>query len=258
MKCRAPSCHATCRSFTRKLATIMRTRLCIQPSASSWRMPASTTGNPSAPPARPGTASPGVVDRHRPQVRAQSATRTPGPVPQHVGVELAPAQFACGSGRRPAPGRREVGEQRARVDLAVLQVCRQWPTSRRAPGRLRGLVVPLSGRRGTPPPRRAAGSPADGRVRPARSGSGGIGSERTPSAQVPAWTAPALGAGAGRRAPATRGRTREDLERGAPARENVPGPTAYGVPVATSRRPRRPSAARPRRRAAARTARRPR
>ena len=34
------------RSFTRKLAVIMRTRLCIQPVATSWRMPASTIGNP--------------------------------------------------------------------------------------------------------------------------------------------------------------------------------------------------------------------
>ena len=39
MKCRAPCCHSMCRSLTRKLATIIRTRLCIQPSPRSCRMP---------------------------------------------------------------------------------------------------------------------------------------------------------------------------------------------------------------------------
>ena len=41
---RAPSCHGRSRCFTRKLATTMRTRLCIQPVCQSWRMPASTNG----------------------------------------------------------------------------------------------------------------------------------------------------------------------------------------------------------------------
>ncbi len=43
-KWRAPCGHQMCRSLTRKLAVIIRTRLCIHPSASSWRMPASTMG----------------------------------------------------------------------------------------------------------------------------------------------------------------------------------------------------------------------
>ena len=38
--------------MTRKLATIIRTRLCIHPSAASWRMPASTIGYPVRPSAQ--------------------------------------------------------------------------------------------------------------------------------------------------------------------------------------------------------------
>ena len=49
MKCRAPCGHHTCRSLTRKLAVTIRTRLCIQPVAASWRIPASTNGNPVRP-----------------------------------------------------------------------------------------------------------------------------------------------------------------------------------------------------------------
>ena len=49
MKNRAPRNQSTWRSLTRKLAVIMRTRLCIQPSATSWRIPASTIGNPVRP-----------------------------------------------------------------------------------------------------------------------------------------------------------------------------------------------------------------
>ena len=37
------------RSLTRKEATIIRARLCIQPIDQSWRMPASTTGKPVSP-----------------------------------------------------------------------------------------------------------------------------------------------------------------------------------------------------------------
>ena len=44
MKNRAPRVQSTWRSLTRKLAVIIRTRLCIQPSATSWRIPASTIG----------------------------------------------------------------------------------------------------------------------------------------------------------------------------------------------------------------------
>lgn len=46
---RAPSFHEIRRSFTRKLATIIRTRLCIHPVCQSCRMPASTIGNPVRP-----------------------------------------------------------------------------------------------------------------------------------------------------------------------------------------------------------------
>jgi hypothetical protein len=35
--------------LTRKLATTIRIRLCIQPSASNWRTPASTIGKPVRP-----------------------------------------------------------------------------------------------------------------------------------------------------------------------------------------------------------------
>ena len=49
MKCRAPRHQGRCRSLTRKLATIMRTRLCIQAFSRSWRIPASTIGKPVRP-----------------------------------------------------------------------------------------------------------------------------------------------------------------------------------------------------------------
>ncbi len=52
MKYRAPRVHSWCRSLTRKLAVIIRIRLCIQPWASSWRIAASTTGNPVRPAAQ--------------------------------------------------------------------------------------------------------------------------------------------------------------------------------------------------------------
>ena len=66
----------------------------------------------------------GVVVRHRPQALLEVAPGGVGPVPEHVGVELAPGQLGRERGRALGPRvrqRRQVGQQGARVDLAVLQ-----------------------------------------------------------------------------------------------------------------------------------------
>ena len=49
MKAASPQRQSQIRSFTRKEATIMRQRLCIQPLSFSWRMAASMIGMPVRP-----------------------------------------------------------------------------------------------------------------------------------------------------------------------------------------------------------------
>jgi len=70
MKCSAPRCQCTCRSLTRNDATIMRTRLCIQPSARSCRIPASTSGYPVRPAAQAATRAASTA----PDAHASSGT----------------------------------------------------------------------------------------------------------------------------------------------------------------------------------------
>ena len=99
------------------------------------------------------------VDLHPGEVVAQRLPRALGVVPQDVGVEVAPAQLRAVPVGGLALVPREVGQQRARVDLAVLEVRRH----RRRP------LAPPAGRgpRGSPPaapPR----TPASARGPPAR------------------------------------------------------------------------------------------
>ena len=123
MKCRAPCCHSRCRSLTRKLATIIRTRLCIQPVARSWRMPASTIGNPVRPSFQ---ASRAAHPARRTAWRANSGRRYSravcGRCEEHVGVELPPGELAAVRRGALAAACPEVGQHRARVDLAPLEV----------------------------------------------------------------------------------------------------------------------------------------
>ena len=154
MKCRAPRCQGRCRSLTRKLATIMRTRLCIHAIESSCRMPASTIGSPCCACAR---GEVGVGDGARPRGQGVEAAVEVdaggvGAVPRRRRrTRATPARSAPES--TPSPDRPlEVGEQRARVHGAVLEVHRhpggRGPVRRRGPACSR-----LRRRRGT----RAAG-----------------------------------------------------------------------------------------------------
>ena len=84
----------------------------------------------------------GVVGQPR-QLGPQVVPRRVGVVPEHVGVELAPDQLGDEGARRlraPRRVRRDVGEHRARVDLAVLQRRRQ-PARRVEVGSVAFLVV---------------------------------------------------------------------------------------------------------------------
>jgi len=68
MKCAAPCRQSACRSLVRKDATIIRARLCMNPSDASCRMPASTTGNPVWPSCQ--ACRPALSSRHcRPRSR---------------------------------------------------------------------------------------------------------------------------------------------------------------------------------------------
>ena len=112
-KCRAPTGHHTCRSLVRKQAVIIRTRLCIQPSCSSWRIPASTIGKPVVPVRQASIASSGSSYRMPYSAGLRSDQADVGVVPQHVGVELAPRQLG-GVRRRGGRGRRAASAGAAR------------------------------------------------------------------------------------------------------------------------------------------------
>ena len=207
MKCRAPCCHSRCRSLTRKLATIIRTRLCIQPVARSCRMPASTIGKPVRPSCQASSWSPGssygiAANSGRRYSRAVS-----GRCEQHVGVELPPGELrAVGRGalRRCGPAR-------------SASIVRGWisPHLRCTDIRLGGVevgavavvvVVGEAARRrtpasaGAPPPRR----PRAARARRAASASG----RSTVLVERPASSRP-VGASTGSRQPCS-GQAREN------------------------------------------------
>ena len=166
------------------------------PRRSSWRIPASTNGNPVRP-SLPRLEQLGVsagssyaiVRELRPQV----APGRVGPVPEHVGVELAPGQLGRERGR-PWPRvrvRRQVGQQRARVDLADLQVRREpggagqvgpvaaarrsrsMPSSRNACQRRARPASPAAGRSGTPSPTSGRSSESTRRAQRRSRGDGG-------------------------------------------------------------------------------------
>ena len=123
-KCRAPCCHSTWRSLTRKLATIIRTRLCIQPCRAQLAHPGVDDGIAGAA-ALPGEESlAGLVIGHPRELGLVVVARRRGVVPQHVGVELPPAQLGAVRRRPGAAAAGEVGEHRPGVDLAPLEVHR--------------------------------------------------------------------------------------------------------------------------------------
>ena len=178
MKWRAPHCHGRWRSLTRKLATSMRTRLCIHPVASSWRIPASMIGKPvraRRPTLRTVRRAAASVSTGIASIRAvEVLPGRLGAAEQHVGVELAPRQLvgehlvprrigrrgrraAVAGGRGPTAERRTAGS------------CRPQPGRSRCVGRSRRARrrqerVPAVVR---PPPRRspAARTPARRRRR---------------------------------------------------------------------------------------------
>ena len=163
MNHRAPHCQGRCRSLTRKLAAIMRTRLCIQPVAASCRIPASTMPNPVVPAHQRSNRSERVgagVDRERIHPPVQVLPRGSRPAEQHIGVEVAPRQFAREHRvRRLARARGvEIGEQLTRVDGAPLAAPARAGSCRRPPGRSAAGRSRRAHRRGTraidrvPPP----------------------------------------------------------------------------------------------------------
>ena len=99
----------------RKLAVTIRSRLCIHPCPSSWRIPASTIGYPVRPAFHRLDGVRRLVVAHARELGPQVLPRAARGVPEHVGVELAPCQLVLV--RRHAlpalPG--EVGEEGPRV-----------------------------------------------------------------------------------------------------------------------------------------------
>ena len=247
MKCRAPHHHGRCRSLTRKLATIMRTRLCIQACSRSCRIPASTIGKP----VRPARQASNARSRRRALGQRQ---RVEGPVVvapgrvralvQDVGVELAPGELAAvGVGRR-RPPRGQVGEHRARVDRPVLEVHRHPGGALACPGGSRSVAVVARPRRpGTPPTARARPVLAglgQGRRRPPRRPGCAPPAGRPASAAGPASSRVDASVSAGLRQPCSAQARRNGVNtrNGSPsALRTRPGATAYGDPVRTSSRP---------------------
>ena len=247
MKCRAPHHHGRCRSLTRKLATIMRTRLCIQACSRSWRIPASTIGKPV-----------------RPAHQASNARSAAGPVGHRQRVE-GPVVVAAG----PSPGAGAGRRRRTRARPARCGRCRPTPSggTARSASMVRGWIAPylrytdireVPGRSGRSPVlavvghRRRRGTPPTARARPPRRPRAarprpprrpGSGTARGP----PSFAARIQpGHGATRRCrPASRQpcsaqarRNGVNTRNGSPsALRTRPGATAYGEPVRTSSRP---------------------
>ena len=102
MNHRAPRVQSTWRSFTRKLATIMRTRLCIQPSACSWRIPASTIGYPVLPRAPGLEALVGLLARVDPHLPHRRVERRGAPCRGGGGARRRRTPASTARWRRPA------------------------------------------------------------------------------------------------------------------------------------------------------------
>ena len=98
----------------------MRARLCIHPSARSWRMPASTSGYPVIPSFH--AASPSGSSSQRSPRGRMSSTWVRGRATEDLGVEVAPAELA--DERLSAPLRGAHGK-RPRRDAAEVQVGRE-------------------------------------------------------------------------------------------------------------------------------------
>ena len=258
MKNRAPRVQSTWRSLTRKLAVIIRTRLCIQPSATSCRMPASTIGKPVVPShhaRKRSSARLAVVDAHVGHRRVPRAPRRLRPRVEHVGVEVAPRQLlgervvGLAGGRRGGAAAGGGGGSRSGGTATA-------GSSRRRPGRRDGRRVVVDA---------AGDEPVEGAVGGGLAGLGQLGRH--------AWgRRHAVGAHAVDRRDVARPPDRRrqpvpapgaevgavHLERAATARVQRAGrhgPRAVGLDELRGRR--RPARPRPRRRAGARRCRRP-
>ena len=78
MKCASPSRQSISRFFVRYEATAIRTRLCIQPSASSCRIPASIHGTPVRPSFQAASESGSSFQRIPRKRSSYSSVRLPG------------------------------------------------------------------------------------------------------------------------------------------------------------------------------------
>ena len=237
MNQRAPSSHGRCRSLTRNDPTTSRTRLCIQPSARQLAH-AGVDERVARPTLLPGReARGGGVGRGRvvaveiDEPRLHGVGGRPGPVPEHVGVEVAPRDLA-GDRRRTLAGELgEVGQHRPGVQVAPAQ----------RGGDVRGRVGPrdvvqplVVGRPVGLAAQPVLPAPAGGRL--ARRGGRGRGrAPRGPGG--PPWRArrPSprrpRGPGRARRGRARPGGTGRTPGTGVPLwLLSVPGATAYGEP----------------------------
>ena len=227
---------------------IIRTRLCIQPSASSWRMPASTNGKPVRPSRHAsnrslgrarrtsiaGQLGPQVVPR-RVRAGATARRRRTRARPARCGTVAAAAAAACAA-RSASSVRGWISPYfRCADSREVAGQVRAGRGARRSPSS--ALVEELlPARRRGRPRRPAAASSPPGRARRA--------APRCRRVRGPAQ------AGAARRRGAASRASRQARENGVKTWYGVPsplrhrpGPTAYGVPVAHQRR-RRAGAAR--------------
>ena len=147
-----------------------------------------------------------VVVRHRPELLLEVAPRRVGPVPQHVGVELAPGQLGRRTSSGPCRGSRGArrgrpagcgGGSRRTSGTPTAGRCRTGPAG---PDARRSPRCPRRGTRASAPAR-PAHPPAAGRARRRRPRAGPRSRPRGPSAGRAARRPDAAS-----RAPARRGR----------------------------------------------------
>ena len=213
------------------------------PRPSSWRIPASTIGKPvrpSLPGARQRSAARAVVvapSAAAPARRSRQAES--GPVPEHVGVELAPGQLVGERGARPpAPARRRgrpaacAGGSRRTSGRPTAGWCRRsGPVAARRRSRRaarRGTRCQRRARRRSPRRRRQVGHAVELGVGAGRSDVG----RRSAQRQRRAARRPGRASRASRQARANGVKTWYGRAVGLGRRG--PGPTAYGEPVRTS------------------------
>ena len=144
-----PSCQSISRCLIRNEATIMRTRLCIQPVSQSWRMPASTIGKPVRPRCQARKCQRSSCRQGSYRTAAGSCGSRDRDCEQQVVGEFAPAEsrprnFVRSAAAAPLSAGQHAHVRRhakpARADFAEIANAGRGETWRRLSGRSRWLA----------------------------------------------------------------------------------------------------------------------